>query len=271
MENTSRDILFQIGIELDLPELLRLCQSNNQINSKLCQQDAIWNYRLKKDFGEYLDFQARAEYPIFQEIYKRNKREYYIFLYQLNKIKTTWKLQYNLYQLYYFPALVLDHKSIKFIPKEIGQLHNLEILNLSNNQIESIPKEIGQLHNLQNLLLAFNNIKSIPKEIGELHNLQFLSLYNNQIESIPKEIGQLHNLKILYLNNNQIESIPKEIDQLHNLQSLILSNNKIESIPKEIGHMKNLGTLYLFDNPIEDKEEVERWIKERKPNIRIEI
>src|SRR5579872_2386123 len=115
MENTSQvldqNILFQIGIELDLPDLLRLCQSNKEINRKLCQQDAIWNYKLKKDFGEYLDFRDRS--PKFKPIYQRNKREYYIFLYGLNKIKTVWNLKNNLYELYYSPGLYLNNNQIK--------------------------------------------------------------------------------------------------------------------------------------------------------------
>src|SRR5579883_1896657 len=148
MEKTTRDILFQIGIELDLPDLLRLCQSNKQINDRLCKQDAIWNYKLKKDFNEYLDFQS---YPMFFEIYGRNKREYYTLLYKLNRIKTIWKLKDNLYELYYLPKLYLGNKSIDNIPKEIGQLHNLQDLYLSRNKIREIPKEIGNLHNLQGL------------------------------------------------------------------------------------------------------------------------
>src|SRR5581483_1376099 len=179
MENTSRDILFQMGIELDLPDLLNLCQSNNQINSKLCQQNAIWNYKLESDFGDYLDWN---EYPKFKPIYEKSKREYYTFLYGLNKIKTAWKLKSNLYEIYYLPELHLNQKLI-----------------------EEIPKEICQLHNLQYLYLPDNNIKSIPKEIGQLKKLQGLFLQDNKIENIPKEIGQLHNLKLLYLSRNPIE------------------------------------------------------------------
>jgi|SRR5581483_2564437 len=249
MENTSRDILFQIGIELDLPDLLRLCKSNKQINTKLCQQDAIWNYKLKKDFNEYLDFSENAsQYPIFFEIYQKNKKEYYIFLYKLNKIKTVWKLKYTLYELYY-----------------------LQILDLNNGSIESIPKEISHLHNLQILYLHNNYIKEIPKEIGMLHNLQFLSLYNNKIENIQKEIHQLQNLQELYLSHNQIREIPKEIGMLNNLQFLSLSYNQIENIPKEIGQLHNLQGLYLSDNLIKNKKEVRRWIKEQIPNITISL
>ena len=176
MENTSRDILFQIGIALDLPDLLRLCQSNKEINRKLCQQNAIWYYRLRKDFNEYLDWN---KYPKFKPIFEKSKREYYIFLYKLNKIKTVWNLTDNLYQLYYLQGLDLTYKLIKIIPKEIGQLNNLKVLHLNNNQIENIPKEIS--------------------------------------------------------------------------------------------HLKNLRELYLSNNPIEDKEEVERWIRERIPDVKIEI
>jgi hypothetical protein len=154
-----REEYYQIkfAIAADLPDLLRLCQSNKDINRKLCQQDAIWNRKLKRDFGEYLDFQAG--YPDFKPIFEKSKKEYYTFLYRLNKIKTVWKLKDNLYELYYLPELNLDNRSIKIIPKEIGQLHNLQTLYLADNQIESIPKEIGQLHNLKVLTLSGNPIE----------------------------------------------------------------------------------------------------------------
>jgi len=268
MEKVNRDILFQIGIELDLPDLLRLCQSNKQINDKLCQQDAIWNYRLEKDFGEYLDFQAR--YPNFKPIYQKDKREYYILLYGLNKIKTALRFQYNLYQLYY-SKMLQNGPNIKIIPKQIGLLQNLQYLYLTNNKIESIPKEIGNLYMLEELSLGNNDIESIPKEIGQLQNLQMLNLYHNKIESIPKEIGQLQKLQRLYLQNNYIKNIPKVIGQLQNLQVLYLHNNYIKNIPKEIGNIKNLKELFLENNPIKDKEKVKRWIKEKIPLINLDI
>src|SRR5581483_1248873 len=158
MENISQvldqNVLFQIGIILDLPDLLRLCQSNKEINRKLCKQDTIWDYKLKTDFNEYLDFQVR--YPNkFKPIFEKSKREYYIFLYQLNRIKTVWNLKNNLYELYYYlPKLNLYSKSIENIPKEIGVLHNLQTLDLDRNKIKSIPKELEQLHNLQILFLS---------------------------------------------------------------------------------------------------------------------
>src|SRR5581483_2018560 len=266
----DQNVLFQIGIELDLPDLLGLCQSNKEINRKLCKQDDIWNYRLKKDFNDYLDFtDIDSQYPIFQEIYQRNKREYYTLLYKLNRIKTAWNLKYNLYELYNLPKLYLDENKIESIPKEVGMLHNLQRLYLSGNQIESIPKEIGQLHNLQILHLARNKIESIPKEIGQLHNLQTLLLNNNNIVNIPKEIGQLHNLQILHLQNNQIVNIPKEIGQLNDLKFLALGNNQIREIPKEIGELHNLKFLSLYENPIKNKVEVRTWIKQQIPNISI--
>jgi hypothetical protein len=273
MENISQvldqNVLFQIGIILDLPDLINLCKSNKEIDRKLCQQDAIWNYRLKKDFGEYLDFQDR--YPKFKPIFKKSKREYYTFLYKLNKIKTVWNLKYNLYRLYYLSTINLGENNIETIPKEIGVLHNLQGLDLADNHIRNIPKEIEKLHNLRVLDLSNNEIESIPKEIGQLHNLEILYLSKNKIREIPKKIVQLHNLQRLYLANESIEVIPKEIGQLNTLRELALDNNKIKEIPKEIGQLHNLQYLYLSYNPIVNKAEVKRWIKERIPNIKIDI
>jgi hypothetical protein len=199
----NKDMLVQIGIELDLPSLLKLCQSSKEINNKLCQQDTVWHYKLEKDFNEYLN---SDKYPKFYNIYKElGKKGYYMFLYKLSSIKKVWNLKQTLKQLYSLTDLKLIYWNIKIIPREIGVLQNLKLLDLSCNHIKSIPKEIGQLKNLETLYLGGNKIQSIPKEIGELHNLKRLHLAANDIEIIPEELGQLDGLLQLYLCSNPIK------------------------------------------------------------------
>jgi len=199
MEILEKDQLFILATKLDLPQLLKFCRTNKKINKLICQRDDIWLYKLNREFPDYRNSGITGSYKKIYEI---------LFIRGLETIKRTFKLKYNLDELY-----------------------NLQELNLSFNQIRKIPKEIGQLQNLQELYLSGNIIKEIPKEIGRLNKLQILKLTSNQIKEIPKEIGQLQNLKELSLGSNQIKEIPKEIGQLKNLKELSLFYNKINEIP----------------------------------------
>ena len=53
METLSRDELFSIAIELDLPGLLSFCSSSKRINDLVCKRNDIWLYRIRKDFPNY--------------------------------------------------------------------------------------------------------------------------------------------------------------------------------------------------------------------------
>ena len=54
MENASKDVLFTIAMDLDLPSLLRWCQSNSKINRDVCQNDTVWRSKLLKDYSDYM-------------------------------------------------------------------------------------------------------------------------------------------------------------------------------------------------------------------------
>ena len=161
MENLDKVALFNIAIELDLPNLLNFCQSSKKINNLICKRNEIWNYKLK-EFPEKIEF----------EKYNFSDKELYILLYNLKSLKEKLKLSESLFDLY-----------------------NLEKLNFIFK--EEIPKEIFKLINLKELNLGFGQIKALPKELGNLVNLERLTLTNNQIIKIPKEIKKLPNLKIL--------------------------------------------------------------------------
>jgi len=192
-----KDVLFLLGLQLNLPDLLNFCSSHPRIDRLVCQQNDIWNVKLNREFPNY-NSMFRKDTP----------RQTYTLLYDLTNLKNKLGLKESIEEIYQMKRLDLFNNQIKEIPKEIGHLHNLQKLDLNVNKIKEIPKEIGQLHNLQRLWLYNNKIKEIPKEIGQLHNLEYLGLYNNQIKEIPKEIGQLHNLQRLWLYNNKIKEIP---------------------------------------------------------------
>ena len=78
MEKLTKDELFIIAMQLDLPEILKLCSSNKKINNRLCLRDNIWIDKLK----EFPDYQQHLE-----DFKNMNKREIYTLLYQLKSLE----------------------------------------------------------------------------------------------------------------------------------------------------------------------------------------
>ena len=172
MESASKDVLFTIAMNLDLPSLLRWCESNSRINKNVCLNSDVWRSKLLKDFP--------SEYPGFQKYgLNRSLRETYVFLYQLSYIKKLLNTNESLYDIFVKRTLNLSNKRLSKVPA--FDLPNLEILDLSNNNLRNVP--------------AFN-----------LPNLQYLHLNHNQLEKIPG--FNLPNLAYLYINNNQLRDIP---------------------------------------------------------------
>ena len=52
LSRLNKDELFSIAINLPLNDLIRFCETNKNINNKICKRTDIWYYRLKKDFPE---------------------------------------------------------------------------------------------------------------------------------------------------------------------------------------------------------------------------
>jgi len=234
MDQLDQVVLFHIATMLDLDNLLSLCQSDRRFNRLICQQDAIWKFKLENEFPDWK-----------QHFDGKPVRKVYSLLVKLNRLKRELKYEGSIYQLFQETNLVLSNRKLKTLPPEIGSLSNLRELWLYNNKIKTLPPEIGSLSNLERLYLDNNQIETLPPEIGSLSNLQRLYLYNNQIKTLPPEIGLLSNLQELSLFSNQIETLPPEIGLLSNLQELSLYNNQIKTLPPEIGSLSNLQRLYL--------------------------
>ena len=85
----------------------------------------IYTYRQPRDYEK--DYDEKVFDKAFNEDYKKLK----------TKIKE-------------FPNTInFGSRSLKLIPREIGQLVNLKYLYLSNNQLREIPREIGEFANLR--------------------------------------------------------------------------------------------------------------------------
>jgi Leucine-rich repeat (LRR) protein len=243
MENTSKDILFTIALNLDLPSLLKWCSSNSRINRDVCQNNNVWRSKLLKDFPDYLKFDL-----------KRSLKETYVFLYQLSYIKKLINTNENLYEIFLMKELDLSEKGLKKVPA--FDLPNLQELDLSGNSLTSVPS--FDLPNLQILYLSHNRLTEVPA--FHLPNLQDLDLYNNQLTEVPA--FDLPDLKELYLSGNSLTEVPAF--HLPNLQVLELSYNKLSEVPAF--DLPNLQRLYLIDNSL--KEEYKEVIRHKYPNVK---
>ena len=77
METASKDILFTIAMDLDLPSLLRWCQTESRIQKAVCNNPDVWRSKLIRDgYSDYEKFDL-----------KKSLKETYVFLYQLSLIK----------------------------------------------------------------------------------------------------------------------------------------------------------------------------------------
>ena len=147
MERLDQVALFNIAINLGLPELLSFCGSSKRINRLICNKDPIWRYKL----NEFKDNDADKEYFL---ILGFSLRKTYELLYNLSELKRKLSLQgvvlkYSLQKLYNLQNLGWGNNNLTELPKEIGQLVHLKILGLSNNQLTELPKEIKNIKGLR--------------------------------------------------------------------------------------------------------------------------
>jgi Leucine-rich repeat (LRR) protein len=189
MDVASKDVLFAIAMDLDLPSLLRWCESNSKINRDVCQNNDVWRSKLLKDFPDYLKFELNL-----------SLKETYVFLYQLSYIKKLLNTNESLYEIFLKKKIDLSAKGLKKIPA--FDLPNLEILYLDNNNLTQVPA--FHLPNLQRLYLSQNNLTEVPA--FDLPNLQYLSLSNNNLTQVPT--FDLPNLLDLNLFNNNLTEVP---------------------------------------------------------------
>lgn len=75
LETLPKDILFQLAIGMELPELLNLCKTHPNLNVQICKNRDIWSYKLQQNFKEYLNFE---KYPQFK---KYSSKKLYQLLY----------------------------------------------------------------------------------------------------------------------------------------------------------------------------------------------
>jgi hypothetical protein len=88
MDELDQVALFNIAIMLDLDNLLSFCSSSSKVNRLICQQDAIWLFKLAREF------------PDWRQHLNMKPRNVYKLLIGLSKLKLIFDYEGTIYQLY---------------------------------------------------------------------------------------------------------------------------------------------------------------------------
>ena len=244
MDKLPKDVLYTLALELDLPNLLRWCESHPSINNKVCNNPNVWTGKLLRDFPDYKNFYLNKSF-----------REIYNYLYRLTKVKEKLKMKESIYEIFLMDQFKLDNKRLKTLPDL--DLPNLQKLNLSSNELKTLPKL--NLPNLVELYVANNQLQKLPEL--NLPNLNKLYLRANNLRNLPKL--NLPNLTQLSLRENRFTKLPEL--NLPKLQSLDLSANEFDSLP--IFNFPDLKSLNMKDNQLPEREKI--IIKKKYSTVRV--
>jgi len=224
MNKLSHDLLYSLALELDLPDLINFCKTNEKINKYVCENDKIWISKLIREFPEYNKINLNL-----------SKKNLYVLLWKLSNIKRKLNLKQDVYTIYHSKKLRLSHEKIKKIPEDIKILNNLEELSIYSSEVEELPNEFPK--SLKELNLAGNKIKKIPNTLPS--SLIALDVSRNRLEELPDILPS--SLEDIFVDNNKLTSLPdslpeylKHLDISHNLIPL----EEIERIKKKYPRLK---------------------------------
>ena len=106
MDKLSKDEIFSIAINLNLPDLLNFCRSNRKINNIVCKRKDIWNYKLKKDYP------VEMNWPPVKEL--QDPREKYQLIYETKELARRLEFR-EVEKAYPLVKFHLSEETIKFI------------------------------------------------------------------------------------------------------------------------------------------------------------
>jgi Leucine-rich repeat (LRR) protein len=225
MDKASKDILFTIAMDLDLPSLSIWCQSHSRISNLVCKNDDVWRSKLLKEYPDYERFN-----------FYKSLKETYVFIYQLSLVKKLLNSQENLYDIFLRKEKSLIYEKLTDVPA--FHLPNLQKICLGDNELTKVPA--FDLPNLQRFYLHNNKLREVPT--FNLPNLEIFYLQNNKLTKVPA--FNLPKLQELYLYCNKLTELPAF--DLPNLKKLILSRNKLTKVP--VFNLPNLQRLDLDNN-----------------------
>ena len=106
MEKFTDSQLFLLALNMELPRLLKFCRTSKKFNDNICKKDAIWNYKLGKEFPDYKKLKIKS-----------SKRRIYELLYKLRQLKKDLKAEdLDVYELYNERKLNLQGKGLTSLP-----------------------------------------------------------------------------------------------------------------------------------------------------------
>jgi Leucine-rich repeat (LRR) protein len=149
-------------------------------------------------------------------------------------------------------VLILDHLSLKSVPKTILRFYNLKHLSLNFNQAIDLEKTCTTIKTLplEFLNLQYNNLEVLPAEIAAIQTLKAINASHNRISNSEnfQNLGKLPNLQSLWLTDNNIGKLPKEIALLSSLRNLYIEKNKLASLPNTMQKLESLTVLHAGYN-----------------------
>ena len=70
MEKTSKDMLVQIALELDLKDILNFCNSFKKVNEKICKDDMFWRNKIEKEHPNIFSYNYLPKYISYRDFYE---------------------------------------------------------------------------------------------------------------------------------------------------------------------------------------------------------
>lgn len=181
LENIPKDVLAQIALELNLEDIVRLCQTNKKFDNIICKSDSFWINKSKKDFPE-LDLEDGG-------LYLRIKDDIHITgeeIKQFRDMKRFQNLLLNVLDyLHYLYSDTEEERDKYFINIESdSNLTEFEILN-NNEQLGVKSKKPLEARFIMNLLRLKIDENAYPL-LGELDNEKYESGKDDLTLSIKK-------------------------------------------------------------------------------------
>ena len=167
LQTLPKDALFSIAIELDLPDLLSLCNSYERINELICERNDIWNYKLRKEF------------PVLN-YYGKNPKEYYIKSKEIVRNHPDWKNILPLIDIekYEFKQRNTPKGKIYALLQSLKKEVLLKIINDYNE--DSGKKKIKKIQS--------DTILNFLEDIGLVFDQDYIDYYNNLIKELETYI-----------------------------------------------------------------------------------
>jgi Leucine-rich repeat (LRR) protein len=171
-------------------------------------------------------------------------------------------------------VLILDHNSIRKLPKELNGLDSLKRIYWRSNDLGVLKPKMAKMPRLEKLVLDQNGLSKLPNlkrfpalRILELKQNMFADIQVNKLKKNsalreltlaenPLELGKqkyekLTNLRILKLTKCGLTDLHPAIYTIPNLDDLQLQENLLTSLPEGISRLSNLTKFSVYKNKLQ--------------------